>query len=206
MIVLFKDTIKLTEDGLELFITPKEIVQNESYENDLELFNMIRNIRKEAAEKFNQPATMICPDEILLKISKAKPKTYTELMNIDGFTQRMFNKIGEAILNEIKNKTSNPFEDETSKLIIDLIRKKYSFEDILSLTKLPESILASRIESIISFARELNFNYLIQPKEMKVIKAKYDAGFLDLRELFNELGKKISYNKLKVAVKILQTN
>jgi hypothetical protein len=41
---------------------------------------------------------------------------------------------------------------------------------------------------------------------MKVIKAKYDAGFLDLRELFNELGKKISYNKLKVAVKILQTN
>lgn len=206
MIVLFKDTIKLTDDGLELFITPKEIVQNESYENDLELFNMIRNIRKEAAEKFNQPATMICPDEILLKISKAKPKTYTELMNIDGFTQRMFNKIGEAILNEIKNKTSNPFEDETSKLIIDLIRKKYSFEDILSLTKLPESILASRIESIISFARELNFNYLIQPKEMKVIKAKYDAGFLDLRELFNELGKKISYNKLKVAVKILQTN
>lgn len=205
MLISFNDTLKLTDEGIEMFITPKDNLINDNYENSLELFNQLRNIRNEAAEKFNQPPAMICPDEILLKITKAKPKTYTELMNIDGFTQRMFNKIGETILHEIKIYVHKPSKDESTKLLIELIQKQYSFDEIQSLTKLPESVLAAKIESLISFYTEINYNFLIQTKEMKLIKSIYDNGVQDIKEMFNQLGKKISYNKLKVAVKILQS-
>ena len=84
--------ISATNKGIE-FLTEKKlilpIVQNRDYEKDLELFHMLREERTKVAAKFNQAVYLICSDEILRKIILEKPATKTELMNIEGFNERV---------------------------------------------------------------------------------------------------------------------
>ncbi|MCX7875808.1 MAG: ATP-dependent DNA helicase [Melioribacteraceae bacterium] len=201
LIIKHEDTLKLNDKSYDSIL---QIEDNSSNENDLELYNKLRNIRTEAANKFNQPFYLICPDDVLIKISKIKPNSYSELLSIEGFNQRIFNKIGEAILEEIKNYEKG--NDKFSKTLIDMIKRKYSFEEIVSLTKIPETILALKIISLIEFDKHLDYSNLISKKEFCLINEKYNEGFYDLKELFNKLDKKISYNKIKIAIKIIESN
>ncbi len=45
------------------------------YEEDLELYNLLRQVRKKASERYLQTDYLICPDELLKRISITKPKT-----------------------------------------------------------------------------------------------------------------------------------
>ncbi len=76
--------------------------QKIDYEKELQLFNKLAELRKETARKFNQPIYMICSDEVLRNIVKAKPKSEFELLAVKGFTRTVYNKFGEDILRLLK--------------------------------------------------------------------------------------------------------
>ena len=81
-----------------------------SYENNLELFNLLREARTRISRKFLQGGYLICPDEILRTIASEKPETSEEMLRIKGFTQRMFNKTGKdflEVINIIQERKSN---------------------------------------------------------------------------------------------------
>ncbi len=203
ILLKLEDTVKISRNALDIILDfdEKDNQEIHDYEKDLELYNKLRNIRTEASQKFNQPAQIICPDEVLLKISKIKPVTPTELLSVNGFNQRMFNKIGETLLYEINN-----FEKDKDKFLttlIDLISKNYSFDDIVSLTKIPESVLALKIVSMIEAYKNLNYMNLISKDEFEKVKEKFNQGIFDIKELFAQLNKKISYNKIKIVLKLL---
>lgn len=203
IIIKHEDTIKISNKALDIILDLDEDIHQETndFEKDLELYNKLRNIRTEASEKFNQPTKIICPDEVLLKISKIKPTTPSELLSIDGFNQRMFNKIGELFLNEINN-----FEKDKDKFLttlIELINKNYTFDEIVSLTKIPETVLSLKIISMIESYKKINYKNLISKNEFEKVKEKFNNGVFDLKELFSQLDKKISYNKIKIILKIL---
>ncbi len=75
-----------------------ETIENKNYENNLELYNKLREERNLAAKKFSQQAEIICSDNILRNIAKIKPTSPSELLSIEGFNQRMFNKIGSEFI------------------------------------------------------------------------------------------------------------
>ena len=79
LINILNNIISLSEKGLEQFSVLEELDQqvapHKEYENDLKLFNLLRQIRKEAAEKFNQKPNLICPDEVMRTITKLKPSS-----------------------------------------------------------------------------------------------------------------------------------
>jgi ATP-dependent DNA helicase RecQ len=186
----------------------QQVAPHKEYENDLKLFNLLRQIRKEAAEKFNQKPNLICPDEVMRTITKLKPSTHSELLNINGFNNRMFNKIGEEFLNTLKEfKTS---EDLSKRLknknlpdninqVLELVQKKYSLQDIASLTKLPEAIVSTQIETLIEAIPDLEIDSLFEKNELILIYSNIDSGITDLKGLRESLNNKISFAKLRIA-------
>ncbi len=191
-----------------LYIT-KESTTKKDYEKELMLFNKLRQIRKEVAEKFNQSAQMICPDNVLREIAKLRPKTFSELLIIDGFNKRMYNKIGEDFISAIKgferNENINSIIKEknlpqSTIQIYELIQKRYSFEDIVSITHIPESILSVQIETLIEAIPSIQIDSLFEQNELRLIYKKIDEGFNDIRELRKELNEKISNAKLRIAL------
>jgi len=209
IISIKNDMIYYEQSNFNLFLSEESDLQQKNYEDELKLFNLLRQIRKEASEKFNQPAQLICPDNVLREIAKLRPKSYSEFIGIDRFNNRMFNKIGAEFIEAIKefekkenniNKIKEKNLPHTSYQILELIQKKYSLEDIVSLTNIPESILSVQIETLIEAIPELEIESLFNYGELKMINEKIDEGIFDLRELRKCFNEKISYAKLRIAL------
>lgn len=213
MLINSKDILSLSGNGMNSFTFVDDdlprVAADNKYEEDLKLFNLLRQIRKEAADKFGQQAPLICTDEVLRKIVQIKPVTHSELLNVNGFNQRMFNKIGEEFLSVLKtlsdSKTFNAKLKqknipENILKVLELVQKKYSLYDISSFTKLPESIVSTQIETLIELQPGLEVDFLFEKNELKAINKKIDNGILDLKSLREAFDKKISYAKLRIAV------
>ncbi|MHB8907217.1 MAG: HRDC domain-containing protein, partial [Melioribacteraceae bacterium] len=206
------DVLSLSGKGVSTFLVTENetapLITDGKYEEELKLFNLLRQIRKEAADKFGQHANLICSDEILREIVRLKPKTHSDLLNVNGFNQRMFNKIGDEFLNVIQ--TSDDSKNlnillkqkkipENILKVFDLVQKKYSLADIASLTKLPESIVSTQIETLIEMQPNLEIDFLFEKNELKEIYKIINNGTTDLKSLREAFNNKISYAKLRIA-------
>ncbi|MCB0749035.1 MAG: RecQ family ATP-dependent DNA helicase, partial [Ignavibacteriae bacterium] len=187
----------------------EEPIKN-NYENNLELFNKLKEERNLASKKFSQNPQIVCDDKILSEISKVKPKSPSELMQISGFNQRMYNKIGPEFLiiikehNETQTHTSN--SNQLPKHIsqtYELVNKKYSLTEISNLLKLPESIVSIQLETIISYYPNKNYSTLINKDEFEIIKNAIDDLSEDLKSIKQKLKSSLSYSKIRVVKAIL---
>ncbi|MGE5400119.1 MAG: RecQ family ATP-dependent DNA helicase [Ignavibacteriales bacterium] len=192
---------------------PSPVVRKEIppafYEDDLELFNRLRQIRSEAAAKFQQTSNLICPDETLRMVTELKPTTHSAITSIKGFNQRMFNKLGNEfleVINEFVN--SNKEKDngsnkalpanirETYKLLTD----HYSLKDIASLRKLNEAVISLQIETILEMFPETDIAYLFSETTYQMIEEEIKNGVEDLKILKTRMPEEVSYALLRIAV------
>lgn len=207
------DVLSLSETGVGNFIEieddSKPETVNTKYEEELKLFNLLRQLRKEAADRFGQQSRLICPDEVLREIVQIKPKTPSELLDINGFNQRMYNKIGEDFISVLKNFSDSEIMNANLKKknipdnilkVLELIKKKYSLSDISSFTKLPESIVSTQIETLLELQPDLEIDFLFEKNELKMINKKIDEGVVNLKTLREVFENKLSYAKLRIAV------
>ncbi|MBK8945874.1 MAG: RecQ family ATP-dependent DNA helicase [Ignavibacteriae bacterium] len=188
-------------------------VQDNHYEINLELYNKLREERDLAAKKFNQNPQIICSDKILREIVKDKPQSSSAILQISGFNQRMFNKIGPEFLSIIKEHTTIENENSIAKKLpkhisqtYDLILKKYSLYDISKLLKLPESIVSIQVETIISYYPNLDFSSLISKEEFDLVKANIMDFNEDLKSIKSRIETNVSYSKIRIVKAILKAN
>jgi len=190
--------------------TNNEIIYDENIsnklDNDLELFHKLRQIREITSKKFLQSPNIICPDEVLAKVSKQKPKTKIEMMQIAGFNERMFNKIGNDFLEIINSKkivSEVKQEVEIPKNIFEtykLLQKKYSLEEIAKLRRLTESVISMQIETILSYKPGTDISAIIDNNKLEVIRKKLDEGITGLKDLKASLPNEYSYPLLRIAL------
>jgi len=188
--------------------TEAEKNENFDYEENLILFNKLREQRSLTSKKYNQPPNIICPDNILRNIAKIKPTTPTKLLSVTGFNQRMFNKIGNDFISIIDEhiKTHKQTTGMKKNLPQDLyqtyelIKKGYKLEDIAELMRLPAALISLQVESIIGFEPGLNIDTLLDPEEYNLISEKIENGITDLKELKNLLPNKINYAKIRIVL------
>ncbi len=184
---------------------------NKDYEENLILFNSLREVRTKAAKKFLQSTYLICPDDILRKVADKKPKNKSELLSVEGFNNRMFSKIGEEILEAVKEflneteteKSSSEQKDSIPRNILEtyhLLEKGYSLKDIASLRKLAEPVISMQIETIIEFEPDINISHLFEKSILDLIKAEVEKGYSNIKEIKERLPNDISYSLIRIAV------
>ena len=214
-----KDIIKkidtrltLSDEEKDIFTVPTEIPEtktNNDYESDLELFNKLREVRKTTARKFSQSPQLICSDQILRKIVEVKPNSPSKLMSVQGFSQWMFNKVGEDFLEAIyefkresiiKKDVKQKKIPESIQQVYELLNKKYSLEDIASLTKLPEAVVSLQLETILEYLPDTDISSLIKKHEIEIIEKEISKGITDLKELKQNLPGFINYAKIRIVL------
>jgi ATP-dependent DNA helicase RecQ len=178
------------------------------YEEDLELYNLLREVRKKASERYLQTSYLICPDDLLKKISISKPKTKTELMSIQGFNNRMFNKIGTELLQIINDFVDEQKEIKTTlknipksiKETFELLKKGFSLKDISSLRKLSEEVISMQIETILEYDPSLEIINLFDVKLKGLIEDEMIKGYSDLKELKGRLPSQVTYAMIRICI------
>lgn len=200
-----------TASELSPNLLPNINIKNYNYEKDLILFNRLREVRNAAAKKFMQTAYLICPDEVLRSIAKSKPSTEHELLNIKGFNNRMFNKLGNELIEIIKDFLENPNAvlpqasankkiPESINETFQLLTKGYDLKAIASLRKLAEPVISMQIETILEYKPDLNINHLFNGNIYEAVSEQIEAGIVDLKELKKVLGDKADYPLLRIAL------
>ena len=200
--------IEITNQGLnKIDGVLTSVYKSYDYDNDLDLYHKLREIRKKSSEKFLQTQYLLCPDEILKKIVKIKPKTKTSLLSIEGFSNRMFNKMGDDFLEAIKSdaKKDKPKQysrdlpqniNETYKMLL----KKYTLKEISQLRKLSEPVISMQIETILEYNHAIEIDYLFDSASIKRITDEITKGYSSLKEIKERLPSHISYAQIRIII------
>lgn len=204
----YDNLFSLTEKGKAIFAEEASTTkENADYERQLELFNRLRKLRKEMANKFAQTEQLICKDNVLKNISEKEPISPAQLMSIDGVSQNLFFKAGKEIIEEVKNfRTELEARNEKDGLpenlnsIYQLVQKGFKLEEIASITKLPASVVSVQIESLIMLKPETSIDSLIDNTTRRMIKDKIITGFENLKDLKSQLPSKISYAEIRIVM------
>ena len=190
-------------------ISETALSHQKGFENNIELYHSLRELRKKASKKFLQSANIICPDDVLAKVSQQKPKTKYELFSIPGFNERMFNKIGNDFLETINSlNTSTVNKKENVENIIpqniletyNLLQKKYTLEEIAKLRKLNEAVISMQIETILEYVPETDISSIIAKERLELISDNFRKGIKGLKELKEILPKDFSYPMIRIAL------
>ncbi len=180
----------------------------------LELYNRLINLRLKVSKKLMQTPNMICPDDVLVRISKIKPDNKLRLMNIEGFNLRMFHKIGEEILSEIKNylitikSTDDKNVPENIIETYNLVKKGYNLEEISKLRDLDEAVISMQIENLISIIPEINLSKIVSDQKIRAVKKLYDEGIYELKiikiKLLKEMNIECDYSELRILLALIK--
>jgi len=208
-----KRFLELTEKGKEKLVKTgvitEEAAPEKDYEENLYLFNLLRDARKKASEKFLQTGNVICPDELLRETVERKPVTKAGLLAIPGFNNRMFNKIGNDFLEIINDFTkNNPVKIDNDKertlpknihKTYELLLRKYSLQSISELRKLSEAVISMQIETIIEYKPETDIAFLFEDEIFDMIKKQVKNGYHNLKDLKERLPTSIPYSLIRIA-------
>jgi ATP-dependent DNA helicase RecQ len=201
-----------TNRGIEL-LKEKGLIQetelNKNYEKDIELFHLLREARKKAGERYNQAVYLICSDEILRNIILSKPATKLQLLSVEGFTERMFNKFGEDILTIVSNfihpDTANRAVagkelPETVQETYRMLKDGYSLKEISEVRRQSEPVISMQIESILEFEPGISVSKIIPETILHRVEQEYARGIKDLKSMKKIMGDTVSYPELRIAL------
>jgi ATP-dependent DNA helicase RecQ len=70
---------------------------------DEDVFNRLRTLRRQLADKEQVPAYIVCGDETLRQMAILKPKTREDLLHVPGIGERKADRFGEAFLELLRD-------------------------------------------------------------------------------------------------------
>ncbi|MBA4251248.1 MAG: hypothetical protein C0425_08240 [Chlorobiaceae bacterium] len=218
--ILSETKIYLTNKGKDLLLAKGVIQETEiesNYEETLALYHQLKEVRTKVGIKFNQPNYLIISDEILQEISRNKPESITELYKIKGINERTLTKIGNEIIECIKNydlfhSSSSDISQEKQKLPTNLIEtqklvtQNYSLKEIAELRNQSMPIISMQIESIIEIFPETDITYLIEKEKLEKINNATSKGLKDLKTIKSILPQNIEFAEIRIALAKIYSN
>ncbi|MBU4338584.1 DNA helicase RecQ [Patescibacteria group bacterium] len=211
---------KAKEDSRDLY----ENVSRQEIEYDRGLFEKLRALRKQIADKQGIPPFMIFSDVSLQEMAHYFPNDKNNFSRIEGVGSRKLESFGGVFLEVINNyaKENNisslevPDRGERRinkiKRLVKAGRTRYAKTKEMVLQKLPlpaiakeegftEGTIASHIEKLLEAGENIDIAYLKPPQEkFEKIKTAFEkCGGEKLKPVFDFLGEKYSYDEIRLA-------
>ena len=184
--------LKLTSTGKRFIKQPQPfmIVEDTDFDDEFEeesrdacgstldpqLYSLLKQLRKDVAEKHNMPPYVIFQDVSIEQMAVAYPITLEELQNIPGVGVGKAKRYGEAFCQLIKtycedNQIERPEELRVRTLakksmnkvkIIQNIDRQMALDDIADSLNMGFDDLLSEIETIVNSGTKLNIDYFLE--------------------------------------------
>lgn len=200
-----------------------EYGKNEFTEN-LDLFDELKKIRREQAEKENVPPYVIFSDATLMELASYLPNTKEELNQISGFGEFKIEKYGELFLEVIvdycninnltskvsekkqkkqrepKSKKANKSTSGTFATTFQLYQENNSIEEIAKIRNLSVNTIQNHLVNFVATGT-INARDLIDKNKIEsIIEVAKAQKIQSLKAIKEALGDEFSYFEIHVAV------
>ncbi len=226
-------TLKLNEKGWKILkgeselklVMKKEkeqVLEEEEQEYDKQLFNDLRSVRSDMAEREHVPAYNIVPDNALIELAKYLPENFDELKHISGFGDYKISRYGANFLRVIKqyaeehNLTSKihfkkpkkekkapakPTASATQKATLEMFREGIGVPEIAVLRGLSTATIDNHLAYFVA-SSELDIYKLVSKHKLETILStiKSTGQTFALKPLKDLLGDKYSYTEIKMGL------
>lgn len=236
-------TLSLTNKG-KLFLKNNEKIElskprkekisdkklNTEIEYDQNLFEELRVLRKQIAEKEGVPPFMIFGDKTLYEMAHYFPTDKVSFSNLHGVGEMKLQKYAEIFIKKIKHhikennidviktqnsqkmnrrlqEVNNVSKQKYYQTTIELLQKKTPIKNIAKQQNLKESTIANHIEKIIDDGIKIDLEYLKLPRDRFETIKKAFANCEDekLKPVFELLDGKYSYDEIRLVRALLNT-
>jgi len=210
-------------DRTDVAIDEEDVIRTSSEienEYNVELFELLREKRKELAEADDVPPYAIFPDTTLIEMAYYYPQSKDALEAIYGVGEVKKEKFGDSFIGVIKNFSKNHDIMERQKTLIKKTREVKSgekhemvgqdFNDGKSIKLLAEEhgvkevTILGHLKKFLDEDNELRLDGLLQASNLsdrqrdQVMKAFKKRGHLMLRLVYDECKKQIGYDELRI--------
>lgn len=173
---------------------------------DDKLFEALRRLRREFAEKEKVPAYSIFTDASLRQMVSEKPQTENALLSISGIGQRKLEKYGsqfiELITSHVNRSGSGAHsKGDTFKETLFLLKQNFSPEEIAANRKITLLTVFSHITALFVKGEDIDLLKFINHDEIERVRlAQKATGSDKLKDLFEFLRGEIPYHKIRLAL------
>ncbi|WP_071395963.1 DNA helicase RecQ [Bacillus tuaregi] len=202
--------------GQETVMMRKTVVVEHKQENEenKDLFEVLRVLRKELADQERIPPFVIFADSTLREMSTYYPTNEDTMLRIKGVGQTKFTKYGQAFINKIEefvqendistvnfqpvqkevSTSVEPHEEPSHILSYQLYRQGKTIKDIAKERKLTSITVQKHIIRSIQEGNEVNWEELFDSDtEKRVIAAIESVGGEKLKPIWEELNGEVDY-------------
>lgn len=193
---------------------------------DQELFEILRDLRKQVAKKTGVPPFVVFGDTSLQEMSRYFPQNKNEFSQISGVGKTKLEKYGSKFIKCIKtfvsdNNIDTPIRSEKEEIIVkqvkvikqrfhtktkELISKKIPLKKMARNQNLKPITIVNHIEKLIDAGEEMDLEYLRLPSDRyDAMKEAFETcGDERLKPVFEHLGGKYDYDELRLARVLLR--
>lgn len=202
--ILFGDgKIDLSFPVLKATAKEKKKKKAKKLSPDEELFEQLRDVRKNIAIRENVPAYIIFHDATLKEMAAIKPVTELDMLAIQGISEVKLERYGEQFLLAIDQFSSGKMN--TFDATFQLYLKGLSIDEICFTRELKLETIFSHLCKLYLDGKDVKLKQYITKKEFDAV-AKAHQSINDassLKPYFNLLDSKIEYYKIRVALTLL---
>ncbi|ROI12693.1 DNA helicase RecQ [Epilithonimonas hominis] len=187
-----------------------------------ELFDKLRNIRREQAEKENVPPYVIFSDATLMELATYLPQTKEELNEISGFGTFKIEKYGELFLSVIvefceqnnlsslifnkkpktkrEPKTVNKSPSGTFTTSYQMFKAGNSIEEIANIRNLAINTIQNHLVNFVTVGTIKPSELMDTNKIEPIIEVAKSQSIISLKAIKEELGEDYSYFEIHIAI------
>jgi ATP-dependent DNA helicase RecQ len=221
--VLNAESIKVLKGEKKVVL--KESVKANKINVNNDLFEMLRNLRREIASEESIPPYMVFSDATLKELSIRYPVDSNQMLNISGVGDLKLKKYGEKFLNIIKkyveeNKiepdwwfkigTASKTERKSDKpkthhITINMLKDNMGIREIAKKRQLALSTILTHITKYFEEENVMDINIKFEElfsclEEKKVLKAIDKVGISKLKPIKDLVPDSIDYDKIRAII------
>ncbi|WP_078554038.1 DNA helicase RecQ [Bacillus alkalicellulosilyticus] len=217
-------TVKLTTNAVEVLKGGKLVFKRErreetSVQANNDIFEELRQWRKELATEANVPPYVIFSDKTLREVSKIIPLSNEELLQIHGIGEQKLVKYGEALLAFLQ-----PFEDQKKEaepklasvqqsmkpktpshlITLELFRQGLTPGDIATQRESSVETILTHLEKCKDSGEDIDLSQFINEQHQPLIKAAIEkVGAERLKPIKEELPDEVTYFEIRYTLQQL---
>lgn len=195
---------------------------------DEQLFEQLRSIRTEIAQKIGKPPFVVFSDRSLIDMAAKFPQTEEEFLSINGVGEAKLSEYGENFIPVIKDyiltndlnaeelrsenvtikevskplkRTTNHSNKNTVEETLDLFNKGNSIEEIAEHRGLSSMTIVNHLCKCVEKGIEFDYARLLSPEaEAEILKAIDEVGKEYLKPIKETVDDSISYDGIKLVL------
>lgn len=197
-------------------------VSEEAWEGvDRKLFEKLRELRKELAQRAQVPPYVVFNDAVLRSLAQVRPSTLESMRLISGVGQKKLQDYGEAFLNVINGycqaegvsqdqrqsattQTWNATTSRSSKahdIAFPLFQRGASLDEVAEQMNRSRSTVAEYLAAFIRQEKPTSIGEWVEDETYhRVAEAARQVGTERLKPIFLKLGETVDYEKIRLVV------